>query len=355
MKWLLHIAWILSFASVAQSATPESIVTAFVREHNFNGSIAIEKNGKLTYAKSFGLADISHRVANTNQTKYKIASITKAFTSVLILQLHEEGKIDLHAPIKKYLPDYAGEATDKVTIHQLLNHTSGLPNFDTVKSIEAAIAGGLPAYQAPHSTDQLVTRFCSGALINVPGKVFDYNNADYILLGKIVERAYGKKFEVVLKERILQPLKMNSTGMLFQRDIVRNLASNYFFRDDIKALVNDFPVYPENWYAAGAMYSTTQDVLIFANALFTQKLMKKETLVLMTSPGLDDYGYGVWSFETNIGGKKYKVVKRPGRIMGAQSQLYRLVDQGVTIVILSNASTGDLDELVSQIGKAVIN
>jgi CubicO group peptidase (beta-lactamase class C family) len=113
-------------------------------------------------------------------------------------------------------------------------------------------------------------------------------------------------------------------------------------------------VYPENWYAAGAMYSTVHDLQKFSNALFGGKLVSKESLALMITPGLDDYGYGVWSYERKIDGRPHRVVKRPGRIMGAQGQLYHLVDDGVTVVILSNIGNTDLDELVAAIAKKAL-
>lgn len=241
-----------------------------------------------------------------------------------------------------------------MTLHQLLNHTSGLPNFDTVKDIETALKSGLPTYQTPYTSDQLLARFCSGKLVNPPGKVFDYNNGDYVVIGKIIERLYGKTYEQVLREKILQPLKMKDTGMLRQSEILPGLADTYFFRDDLKSLVHDLPVYPENWYAAGGMYSTVDDLLTFSNALFGARLLKKETLALMTKPGLDDYGYGLWSYETKINGRKHRVVKRPGQIMGAQAQLYHFLDEDVTVIILSNTGTTDLDELVAEIGKRVV-
>jgi D-alanyl-D-alanine carboxypeptidase len=352
LPWLL--ALLLPQGVLAQPATPDSFVAAYAKEHNFNGSILIQKNGEVRFARSFGLANRSFKVPNTNQTKYKIASITKVFTSVLILQLHEQGKIDLSQTIGTYLPDYAGEGARKVTIHQLLNHTSGLANFDTVKDAETAIRSGIPVYQTPYTSDQLLARFCSGKLANVPGTVFDYNNADYIVLGKILERLYGSPYEQVLRDRILGPLKMENTGLLHQSDIVDGLADTYFYRDDLKALANDLPVYPENSYAAGAMYSTVSDVLAFSNALFGAKLIKEETLALMFKPGLDDYGYGLWAYDTKINGKTHRVVKRPGQIMGAQSQLYRFLDEDVTIIILSNTGTTDLDEFVAEIGKRVV-
>jgi len=218
--------------------------------------------------------------------------------------------------------------------------------------------GGRPSrtavYQTPSTSDQLLARFCSGKLVAVPGKVFDYNNGDYIVLGKIIERLYGKTYEQILADRILRPLKLENTGMLHQGDILKGLADTYFFRDDLKSLVHDLPVYPENWYAAGGMYSTVDDLLTFSNALFGGSLLSKESIVLLTKAGLDDYGCGLWSYETTINGKKHRVVKRPGQIMGAQTQLYRLLDDDVTIIILSNTGTTDLDVFVAEIGKRAV-
>ena len=354
LLFLLAAALLFSRDVLAQPATPDGFIAAYAEEHDFSGSILIQKDGKVSFSRSFGLANIPFKVPNTEQTKYKIASITKLFTSVLILQLQEQGKVDLHKTIGTYLPDYAGEGAGKVTLHQLLNHTSGLANFDTVKDFETALRSGIPVYQTPATSDQLLARYCSGKLVNVPGTVFDYNNADYIVLGKILERLHGKTYEEVLREKILQPLGMKDTGMLHQSRILDGLADTYFFRPDLNALVNDLPVYPENSYAAGAMYSTVRDLLTFSNALFGGKLLKQETLALLTKPGLDDYGYGLWSYDMKVGDRKHRVVKRPGQIMGAQTQLFHFLDEGITVIILSNTGTTDLDEFVAEIGKRVV-
>ena len=355
------IAWLLAFLSAllpqhlqAQPSDVDAFIAAYAKEHDFNGTALVQQDGKIRYQHSFGSANFQFDIPDTNQTRYRIASITKAFTSVLILQLHEQGKVDLQATIGTYLPDYRGEGARKVTLHQLLNHTSGLENFDQVKSMEEALTQGVPVYQAPYTSDQLLRKFCSGPLVHAPGTTFDYNNSDYIILGKIIERVTGKTYEQALEERILAPLGMADTGVLHQRDIVKGLASTYFYREDLKALSNDLPVYPENWYAAGAMYSTAADVLKFSDALFGSRLLKKETVALMTRPGLDDYGYGLWVYETKVGDRKYRVAKRPGRIMGAQSQLYRFLDEDVTVILLSNTGTTDLDEFVAEIGKRVV-
>ncbi|HEX3760884.1 MAG TPA: serine hydrolase domain-containing protein [Kofleriaceae bacterium] len=341
-------------AAPAPPAVLDRFIAGYATDHAFSGTILVEKQGKVSYAHSFGLASRALRVPNTAATRYKIASITKAFTSVLILQLRDQGKLDLGETIKTYLPGYTGPGADKVTIHQLLDHTSGIDNFDKVKSAADAIEHGVPVYQAPYTTDELLHKFCSGPLVHAPGTTFDYNNADYIILGKIIEQRHGKPYEQVLQERILDPLHLTGTGVLHQRDIVADLADTYFLRDD-KVLVNDLPGYPENWYAAGAMYSTVEDLRVFANALFGGKLLSAESLALMIKPGLDHYGYGVWTYDTTIRGTTYHVVKRPGRIMGAQSQLYHVMTPDITVIILSNQGTTDLDEFVAEIGKRTVS
>lgn len=338
-----------------QSPSVSNFIDSFAKKNNFNGTILIEKKSKISYQKSFGLANFQFKVSNTNETKYKIASITKLFTSVLIMQLYEQGKIDVTKHIKDYLPDYRGEGGDKVIIHQLLNHTSGMANIDTVKSIESALKNGVPVYQKPRTTDELLNNYCSDKLVNEPGKVFDYNNAEYIILGKIIEKIYNKTYEQIVTENFLHPLKMKNTGLLYQQNIINGLADTYFYRDDIKKLVPDLPVYSENWYAAGSMYSTTNDLSLFINALFGLKLLKQETLNKMFTPGLEEYGYGVWVHENyEINSKKFKIIKRPGQIMGAQGMLFHIVEDGSTIIILSNTGTTSLDDFAAEIAKMII-
>lgn len=354
MKRISVVAGIFALVTATQAGPLDGFIEGYAKEHKLSGTILVQERGSVVYEKSFGLANIQLNVPNANETKYRIASITKAFTSVLILQLREQGKVDLQKTIKTYLPDYKGDGGDKATIHQLLNHTSGIDNMDKITTAEEAIKKGIPAYMLPHSTDELLAQFASGPLVSEPGKKFSYNNAEYVILGKIIEKIYGKSFDEVLKEKILEPLKLGNTGMLYQHQLLPGLASTYFIREDLKTLVNDLPMFPENWYAAGGMYSTVRDVMTFSNALFGGKLINQESLALMIAPGLDDYGYGVWSYESKAGERKYKVVKRPGQIMGAQTQLFHIIDPDSTVVILSNAGTTDLDEFVAKIGKQIV-
>lgn len=352
--FFLFVALSFAHAAAARTDVPDAFIDAYAKQHGFSGSIRISRPGKPDYTRSFGLANLQFRVANRTQTKYKIASITKLFTATLILQLREQGRLDLERPIRAYLPDYAGRGGDTITVHQLLNHTSGLPNFDRVTDAADAIRNGLPVYQRPYTSDQLLTDFCSGDPLHAPGTTFDYNNGDYVVLGKIVERLYGASYEKVLKEKILDPLSLKDSGFLHHSDVVAGLADTYFHRDDLEALSPDLPVYPENWYAAGALYSTTADLARFAQALFGRRLLRQESLDRMFTPGLDDYGYGLWSYDTKLGGVRRRVVKRPGRIMGAQAQLFHVFDPDLTIVVLANTGAVDLDEFVARIAERAI-
>ena len=335
-------------------AALDSFIEAFAHEHDFSGTIRVQEGPEKIYDRSFGLADRAFTIPADATTRYRIASIAKLFTSVLVLQLRDEGKLDLNGTIKKYLPDYVGEGGDEITIHHLLNHTSGLPQYDNVSSYQDAFNHGVEPYQKPIAPEELLKRCCSGKLTDKPGAKFNYNNADYFVLGRIIEKLTGKTYERALTDRILGPLAMKDTGMLRWDAIIDRLAPTYFFRDDTKTLINDMPVYYENWFAAAGMYSTVTDLLTFADALYGGRLIKPDSLEKLLTPGLDDYGYGLWSYTFTRDGKKYKVAKRPGSVMGANTVLYRLLDQNATIVILANTNRTDLDVFAQKIADVLV-
>lgn len=354
MKILLNFLLAVPLSISLQAQLYSKYIDSFAKANHFNGTILIQEKNKISYQKSFGLADLQFRVPNSTDTKYKIASITKFFTAVLIMKLNEAGKLELDKPILTYFPEYKGKNGDKITIRHLLTHTSGLGNLDTITSMESALRFGLPVYQSPATTDQLLNNYCFTVAPHNPGEVFDYNNGEYILLGKIIEKLYNKPYESVLFEEILHPLGMNNSGILHQQDIIEKLASTYFYRDDIGKLVPDLPVYPENWYASGAMYSTTNDLIRFANAVFEMKLLTKPSLDKMFVSGKGEYGFGVWVYEDYaINKKNYRIVKRPGQIMGAQSMLFHILGTGSTIIILSNVGNLSLDDMAAKLAKRI--
>lgn len=366
--WPGFLLFVVTFATFSNAqppvAEPSQKLDAFIRDyargHNFDGVVLVQENGREIYRGGFGIADRAFDVPVKNDTEFRIASITKAFTAVIVLQLYDEGKIDLDKTIGYYLPAYSGEARDRASIRNLLDHTSGMQNFDAgLTSYDEALKNGIEHYQMPFTTDQLVNRFCSGKLVHEPGKVFDYNNGEYIILGKIIEKVTGQTFDEALKKRILRPLGMENSGMTYEHEILKRLAPTYMTTDQGKTFVNDMPVYPENWFASGAMYSTTSDLLIFANSLFGGKLLKPDTLELMLKPGLDGYGFSVWVGSPEFGGKKYRAVNRPGGVMGANGSLRHYSGIGfgesVDVIILSNTNATDLDGFSWDIGKSILD
>jgi len=330
-------------------------VSAYAQEHHFSGTVLVAQRGCTLFRGSFGLAERAFAVPAEDSTRYRVASITKLFTSVLVLQLVDEGRMALDAPVSTYLPDYPGQGADRITIHHLLNHTSGLAQYDRVASLEEALESGVEQYQRPMTAAQLLDRCCSGAPAREPGSGFDYNNADYILLGRILERVAGMSYEALLNERILTPLGLADTGIAYQDLVLPRLAPTYYWRAEMNALINDLPMYYQNSDAAGAMYSTAADLRTFADALFGGRLLRRETLERMLTPGLDDYGYGLWSYSFTRGGVRHRVAKRPGSIMGANAVLYRLIDRDATIVLLANTNRADLDEFAQRIGERLVD
>lgn len=330
-KTILFLLFVCAGLKVSgQSKDLNSFIADYAARHHFQGTIMVQKDHQVIYSGAFGNANIPFNVPNRVDTKFQIASITKLFTTVLVLQLYEQGKLELNGTISKYLPDYDGEAARLVTIHQLLNHTSGMENMESFPDPEFKY-DWLGAYGKPYTSDQLLNNFCRGKMIHEPGKVFDYNNGEYVILGKIIEKIYGKTYEEVLKQQILLPLKMSSSGMCWQSRIMPAIADTYSINAGTKLLEKDEPAFIQNWYAAGAMYADTKDLLTFLNALFEYKLLKKHSVGLLTTPGLDEYGYGVW-----IRGKEHKVLERYGHIRGTNTIVLRFLDSDLTVVMLGN-------------------
>lgn len=360
----MKILQALALASVVvvpcvQAQTPSQPISVMAREyaraHNFSGSVFVARRGTVLARESFGLANRPFNVQNSPDTRYRVASITKAFTAVLTLQLVQEGKLRLTDTVVTDLPDFSGEGGNAITLHDLLHHTSGLPNPDrATRTYEEALQRGLPQYEAPQTASSFMKRFCTGTLTHPVGSAFDYNNCDFIVLGEIISRATGMSYEQALKTRILIPLHMESSGVAHEADILPRLANTYFRPGPSQPLRSDFAMYPENMSAAGAMYSTVDDLNLFGAALFYGQLLNQKSLDEMMTPGLDNYGDGIWVQQYEIAGKKRRTFERYGTSMGANALLAIFPEDGVTIILLSNTNETDLGEFRLAIARAAI-
>lgn len=312
----------------------------YLKSHQFNGTILVQSKTQRLYTKSLGRANFQFDIPNTNATKYKIASITKLFTSVLIMQLVEQGRINLSNPIATYLPNYGGEGATRVSVYHLLTATSGIESNEKEMTPEE-----IPLiYLRPYTTSQLLDTFCSGKLENIPGQVWNYNNADYVILGKIIEAVYHKSYTDVLSQQILKPLNIQNTGMFSTSKVIKNLANVYEVTDSLH-IENTPPMYTENYYAAGGLYSTAEDLLKFADGLYTYKLVSKESCEAIIKPYLSGYGLGLWISTLTVNNHKVRVAERQGAIWGTKTRLIRVPEKDITLILLSNAQTTSIDEL----------
>lgn len=339
-----HLAALLVFISASLTNltgfAQESSKAAKIREigkvletyheyGQFQGAALVGLHGEVIYRKGFGLANLEWGIPNTPETRYSIASHGKAFTAVLIMQLVEKKELDLHVPIAKYLPAYRKDNAEKVTIHHLLRHTSGVPGVPSEWSETQN--------RNPYTLDRLVELANLGELEFEPGTRFAYSNNGYNLLAAIIERVTGQTYEQVLQERILDPLGMKDTGLVKHQPILARRASNYnrlFWGELLNA-----PYMDESFaVGAGGMYSTVDDMFKWDQALRSDKLLSPASRELLFTPGLGDagYGWGVGIYTTGGDGNPNTLVYGFGGTNGAASVTYRLIEDNHLIVLLGN-------------------
>lgn len=223
----LVILLFLANCASGQIKKVQEVVDSCVKQRNFNGAVLIARSGKIEYLKYTGIADRVNDIRYSENTRFHIWSLTKTFTAVLIMQLYEQKRINLDSTISVYYPEYKGEAARKVTIRNLLTYSSGRFHRD--------ISSPEMIHEAYDKTiwplDTFINKFLSEKLIDTPGTKFNYNNGDFIILGKIIENIYGKSYQQVLKEKILLPLKMFHTDYLHHEDIIKGIDHGYSNRD----------------------------------------------------------------------------------------------------------------------------
>jgi CubicO group peptidase (beta-lactamase class C family) len=307
----------------------------------FNGSILVAEKGKIIYEKGFGMANMEWAIPNQPDTKFRIGSVTKQFTAALILQLVAEGKIKLEGKISDYLTDYRKDTGEKVTIHQLLNHTSGIPSYTSRPDFLPEIS------RNPYRVADFIKKYASGDLEFEPGSKFSYNNSGYSLLGAIIEKVTGQSYETVLTERILKPLGMTNTGYDHSATLIQKRASGYQKTRDgfVNAPYLDMSI-P---YAAGSIYSTVEDLYKWDQSLYEDRILSAASKNLMFTPGLGNYGYGINISDQPIGktDQKIRIIGHGGGINGFNSLLTRAVDKRQTVIILDNVGLGTYHQKIA--------
>lgn len=347
MALMIAFAWlIISQASVLaqdKAAQIDELMKTYNTYRQFNGAVLVAENGKVIFKKGYGLANMEWGIPVETDTKFRLGSITKQFTSMLILQLVQEGKIKLEGKLTDYLPDYRKDTGDRVTVHQLLNHTSGIPSYTGLPNFFQEIS------RNPYSVTDFVKKYTSGDLEFEPGSKFSYNNSGYFLLGAIVERITGKSYEQALKERILDPLGMKNTGYDLHATILAKRASGYEKRPG--GYVNAPYLDMSLPYAAGSLYSTVEDLYLWDQALYTDKLLSAQLKEQMYKPALNNYAYGWAIRKPQIGpqGEAVTIIEHGGGINGFNTVITRMPETKNLIVLLNNTGGTKLGEMSQRI------
>lgn len=333
-------------AQTAAASPPQEIarkvdeyMNAAVRVSRFSGAVLLARDGQPIVSRGYGMANFELDVPNTPQTVFRIGSVTKQFTGMAIVMLQERGKLSVNDPVCKHLPD-CPPAWQPITIKHLLTHTAGIPNYTEFPDfMKTAAAETTPA--------ELIGRFRDKPLQFALGEKYAYSNSGYYLLGLIVERASGKPYADFLQENIFAPLGMKQTGYDSPVRIIRNRAAGYARTND--GLANAAPISMSTAYAAGALYSTVEDLLLWDQALYTEKLVSRKSLDEAFTPFKSNYGYG-WSVGKRL---DRQVISHGGGIFGFSSYIARYPADRVTVVVLSNVEGAPSGEIANALAAIV--
>ncbi|MBS4539356.1 beta-lactamase family protein [Clostridium sp. D2Q-11] len=303
----------------------------------FSGTVLVAKGEGIILKESYGVTNHTYNIPNTINSKFLIASITKSITAMAIMILEEENKLNVHDTLDKYIPDFLNG--DKITIHNLLNHSSGIwgdPNFlDIVKK--------------SHTMDELIDRYKNKPLDFEPGDRFEYSNMGYTLLAYIIEKVSRKKYEEFIKENIFKKLSMKDTGCYRNENIIKDMASGYEKKNNkiINSDIWDF----SNFKGSGDIYSTIEDLYKWTEGLVKGKLLSEEyNTKLLEDYGLiyDNfyYGYGKIFYKKN---DKIEFFYQDGGLPGFKSIYVIYPPKDLTIILLSNYSFIKTPEIVNRI------
>jgi len=305
----------------------ETYVAAQMKINQFSGAVLVAKDGTVLFSKGYGLANREFDLPNTPQTKFRLGSLTKQFTAAAILLLEERGKLSTNDPIGKYL-DPCPEPWKPVTIHHLLTHTSGIPSYTDSPDYRKMMA-------SPLSTAEMVARFSNKPLEFAVGERFKYSNSGYFLLGVIIEEVSGQSYEAFLRASVFAPLGMKDSGYDRFETILPRRATGYSFRSG--GLGNSAYLDMGQPYAAGSLYSTTEDLLTWERALAARQLLSAASYEKMFQPFKGNYAYG-WTVATRF---KRKHIGHGGGINGFSTMISRYPEENVCVIVLSNLESAN--------------
>jgi CubicO group peptidase (beta-lactamase class C family) len=328
----------VTFAAPVDLSRMERAIDLRVSTGQFMGSVLVARDGKVLIDKGYGLADLASKTPNGAKTKFRLGSVTKQFTAACILLLEERGKLDVQDPVKRYLPD-APAAWDRITIFNLLTHTSGIPSYT-----------GFSDYQAtqgnPVTPEQLVARFRDKPLEFPPGTAYAYSNSGYSLLGYLIERISGASYARFVHDNLFVPLGMKDSGYDSSTDKIPRHATGYVQGHDGPVVAGYLDMSVP--FSAGALYSTTEDLLRWERGLYGGKVLKPASLEKMTTPFKSQYAFGLQVEPGSSGGK---IIWHGGAIEGFNTQVVYVTTDKLAVIVLANLNGAAADNIAADLRK----
>ena len=325
----------------------DAIIENAINETQLVGaSVGVMRDNEVILARGYGYADLNKKVEATEHTVYRIGSITKQFTALAIMILVEQGKVNLNDIMLDYLPNYP-QRDHKVTIDQLLNHTSGIKSYTDIERFWEISERDL-------SRQEVVGLFSAEPVEFSPGENYQYNNSGYYLLGLIIENVSGMSYADFLKANVWQPLEMFDTYYLGKTKPIKNLATGYDHKDN--EFIGARPLGMDNPFSGGSLGSSVLDLLKWQTALNENQLISRQSYNKMIEPGLlrngkqTTYGYGF--FMSNLNG--HRKIEHGGTINGFRAQLSAYPDDGLTVTVLCNLNSAPQAQLESQISRLML-
>jgi serine beta-lactamase-like protein LACTB, mitochondrial len=307
-------------------------------------SVAVVVDDRLAWSSGYGLADVESNVPAKANTVYRIASISKTFAAICIMQLVEQGRVALDDPIQKYVPSFPPKGTAPITLRHILSHTSGIRHYSP---------GEMESVTTYRSIADAIKIFKDDPLLFTPGLKYSYSSYAYNLLAGVVETASGLSYEAYLDEHIFKPAGMKQSHLEHPQEIVPNRARQYVKADGEPPVFNAPYADLSIKWAGGGIISTVEDLARYHIAINQGKLLKPETLALMYTPAtLTDgtkvnYGLG-WMVQTDAQGRTF--VAHSGGATGGTTFLWRYPAGKVAVAILCNvAGAPNLSKLAQQI------
>ncbi|MCG8413933.1 MAG: beta-lactamase family protein [Pseudomonadales bacterium] len=319
----------IAFPQPDFTAQIEDIVERYSSERNFHGSLLVANSDGILYQSSRGAANYEWGIPNSADTKFRLGSLTKAFTSVLVFQLVQEGTLSLDGTISDYLPLYREDTGEQVTIHHLLNHTSGIP--DIPEEIEDEIVRDY------FSVNDFLTEFGSGDLQSPPGSDYSYSNVGYFILGAILEEVSGMSYGELINSKIFEPLDMNDSGLDLHSTILDKRASGYELVED--ELRNAHYIDMAMFLSFGGLYSTVEDLYKWERSLHTEELISNQMKQIMYThrnnrPTGYANGWFLNSEDTDAG--IMNLIGVGGSISGFSTTIQRIVETKDVVIVLNN-------------------